>query len=260
MNELPGKASARVFAGALRSAFLGKKSDSAILFPTAGQTDLYVSGALRVLKKQVVRTNTEARRIEEVQERAVGVRLNDGSLIRSRSVISSVPHHSLSKLLPGKRRKEFGYLEKFSSSPIISIHLWFDREFMPDEHVGVIGGTIQWLFNARKIGSPSRSLTAVISAAYGLVELPKVSLVGLALRDIRSLYPESRNARLQSSVVIKERRATYSSTVEIERLRPVSETSIRNFFLAGDWTATGLPATVEGAVRSGFAAARAALR
>src|SRR5207245_7889918 len=95
MNELPEKASALTFAQALRSAFLGKMSDSTILFSSVGQTELYVNVTLGLLRKQTVLTSTEVAGVEVARGRVTGVRLKDGSLMRSKSVISAVLFSSL---------------------------------------------------------------------------------------------------------------------------------------------------------------------
>ena len=107
-------------------------------------------------------------------------------------------------------------------------------------------------------GKSTSYISAVISGAYDVVDLAKEKLVAIALQDMRDVYPESRAAKLLHSIVIKEKRATFSPTNNIEPFRPSAETPIQNFFLAGDWTNTGLPATIEGAVMSGFNAAKLA--
>jgi uncharacterized protein with NAD-binding domain and iron-sulfur cluster len=133
---------------------------------------------------------------------------------------------------------------------------------MSELYVGVIGKRIQWLFNRNGIinglKSKGSSLTAIISAAYDVVEKPKEELIQMAVEDIAQIYPAAANAKLIHASVIKEKRATFSCTNDIEGCRPDTHTPIRNLFLAGDWTNTGLPGTIEGAVMSGFKAANAA--
>ena len=157
-----------------------------------------------------------------------------------------------------RNEKPFADLSKFESSPIVSLHLWFDRDFMNVDYVGSIGRTLQWVFNRRRIVGDSRStgyISAVLSGAYAIVDEPKEKLILVALHELKDVFPAARQAKLIHSVVIKERRATFSATNEIEPFRPAPETQVRNFYLAGDWTNTGLPATIEGAVLSGFRAA-----
>ncbi|MDI6767041.1 MAG: hydroxysqualene dehydroxylase HpnE [Bacteroidota bacterium] len=266
MNEIPEKASALLFARSLKAAFLGKKSDSAILIPTIGQSELYVYEAQKLIEKHhgKIYLNSEVESLEVKENKIIGVILKDGNLIRAKNVISTIMPHALTKLIPNPLKKEqpFSLLDKFETSPIVSINLWFDKEFMDVDYIGLIDRNLQWIFNRRKlmnesalVGKSTSYITAVISAAYKLVNLPKEELITLALKDIHDTFPESRKAKLLHSVIIKEKRATISATNEVEQLRPSPGTPIENFYLAGDWTNTGLPATIEGAVISGFKAA-----
>lgn len=104
--------------------------------------------------------------------------------------------------------------------------------------------------------SSTNCLCGVISSAYQYIDMPKEKLLDIALKDIQKVFADSKKAKLIHSKCIKERRATFSATPEVERFRSSTETPIRNFFIAGDWTGTGLPATIEGAVISGFKAAK----
>ncbi len=266
MNELPQHASALLFARSLRATFLGSKSDARILIPTIGQTELYVDSAITYLSERSAKImlNAEVTSTEIVGPKVIGVQMKDGSVIKSTSVISSVPYHALVKLLPNEALNyhEFSSLHKLQSSPIVSIHLWFDKEFMPMDYIGLIDKNIQWLFNRRRIakdkGTPACYLAAVISGAYEQVGWTKEHLIDETVKDIGEVFPESQTSKLLHSVVIKEKRATFSPTSESESFRPSVRTSLTNFYLAGDWTATGLPATIEGAIMSGFAASKEA--
>ena len=264
MNEVPHKASALLFARSLRSTFLGTTSDARILVPTIGQTELYVDPALNHFSRHrvSVRTNTQVTSVLLDGKRAAGVELNGGKRILCGCVVSAVPYYAVAGMLPPAFRNEapFAHLRQFQSSPIVSLHLWFDKEFMTMDYVGLIGKNNQWLFNRRRIvsaaGTPTSYLTSVISGAHTHVEWTKQRLVTCAVQEIREIFPEAEGARLLHALVVKEKRATFSPTNEIEPLRPSAQTDVGNFFLAGDWTATGLPATIEGAIMSGFTAAR----
>lgn len=158
-----------------------------------------------------------------------------------------------------REEKPFCYLYKFDSSPIVSLHLWFDKEFMDTDFLGLIDQRVQWIFNRRRLmGGEKKSssyLSAVISGAYEFVDLQKEQLAQIAIDDLHRVFPQSLNAQMIHSVVIKEKRATFSPLVDIEQYRPSTNTPIQNFYIVGDWTDTGLPATIEGAVMSGFNAA-----
>ena len=263
MNEMPSSASALLFARSLRTAFLSKKSDSAILIPTIGQTDLYISGILRRLQAGdvVIRVNSEVTSLATNGDRVVSVSLRTGEEIQADSILSAVPYYAVSGLLPAQIRKlePFSRFNKITASPIISLHLWFEGEVTDLEYAGLINATLQWVFNRRRIMGENSGkggyLSCVISGARDIVELPKEELVRLAVRDIKKYFPGNRHNALKHSVVIKEKRATFSPTNETEEFRPDVRTPLKNFYLAGDWTRTGFPATIEGAVRSGFTAA-----
>jgi squalene-associated FAD-dependent desaturase len=267
MNEAPERASALLFARSLKLAFFGTKSDAAVLIPTVGQTELYVRGASEFLARHECRieTQTAVRSINILGNRATGVTLTDGRSILSDKVISAVPHFACAGLLPQQFRTTapFSHFHRFRSSPIVSIHLWFDQLQVDFDYAGVIGGTIQWIFNRRRLltESPKHTayLSAVISGAHTVVDSPKEELLALALQDVGRIVPEANHRRLLHSVIIKEKRATFSPTIESETIRPSTETPIQHFYLAGDWTNTGLPATIEGAIQSGFSAARCAM-
>lgn len=260
MNESPEKASALLFARSLRSTFLGNASDAMILIPTVGQTKLYVDGAVRLFANHgsKVLLNSEAKSLTFHKNKATGVVLKNGKRIHAKSVICAVPHAALMRLLPETIRhiEPFDHLKKIHFSPIVSIHLWFDRPIMDRDFVGLIDRRIQWIFNRRKImhqyGKPENHLSAIISGAYKYVDLPKEKLAKIAVDDIASVYPTARNAVLAHYVIIKEKRATFSPTNEVESFRPDQQSPIENLYLAGDWTNTGLPPTIEGAIMSGF--------
>jgi uncharacterized protein with NAD-binding domain and iron-sulfur cluster len=103
-------------------------------------------------------------------------------------------------------------------------------------------------------------LQLVISASYDLLQKPRQEIIDLCLKEVRQALPAARDAHLVKATVIKETAATFSPEPGCDRWRPKQGTSVRGLFLAGDWTATGWPATMEGAVRSGYLAAEAVLR
>ena len=266
MNELPERAAALPFARAMRRAFLERGADSRLLIPKVGQTELYVDGAVRFLDSRgsTVRRRTGVASVQTSRGSARGVVLRDGTKVAAGRVIAAVPPWALPGLLPGGAGMEevAGAAQRAGWSPIVSVTLWFDRSFMEETMVGLIGRRVQWAFNRREIlaeGGKGGSVACVISAAREEVEKAPAELAALAVSELRSVYPKARAAALVHSSVIKERRATHSPTPEAEAARPGAQTGVAGFYLAGDWTATGLPATIEGAVASGHLAAALAL-
>ena len=147
-------------------------------------------------------------------------------------------------------------VSRFTHSPITGIHLWFDRVITELPHAVLLDRTIQWMFNK----SEGRYIQLVVSASRSLTEKPRGEVIDLALRELAEFFPAVRKAKLEKAHVVKEVRATFSAAPGLEAERPGSETPLSNLFLAGDWTRSGWPATMEGAVRSGYLAAEAVTR
>ncbi len=153
-------------------------------------------------------------------------------------------------------------LSRFSSSPITGIHLWFDRQISELDHAVLLDRTIQWMFHksrlieSREKGSGSY-VELVVSCSRSLVEKSKTEIVEMAVKELQEFFPAARGANLLKSTVIKEVNATYSPGPGLDQYRPKPDTPWPRVFLSGDWTATGWPATMEGAVRSGYLTAEA---
>ena len=159
--------------------------------------------------------------------------------------------------LPFERLEELGLpAPKLDHSPITGVHLWFDREVTNLPHATLLDRTIQWMYNK----DAGRYLQLVVSASRDLTPLSRNEIIEIAIGDLRLYFPRIHDAKLLKAHVVKEQRATFSAAPETEGLRPPAESGPGNLFLAGDWTRTGWPATMEGAVRSGYLAAEAVTR
>ena len=175
-----------------------------------------------------------------------------GELLTADTYISAVPFERLEKLLP-----ELGIdYTPFEHSSITGIHLWFDRKVTDLPNAAMLDRTIQWMYN--KDGG--RYLQIVVSASKDLLTMGRQEIIDLAVKELAEFFPMVLQARLEKAQVVKEARATFSALPGLELKRPESKTKFPNFFLAGDWTRSGWPATMEGAVRSGYKAADAILR
>ena len=156
--------------------------------------------------------------------------------------------------LPFERLEALGLeAPRLEHSPIIGVHLWFDREITTLPHATLLDRTMQWMFNK----SGGRYLQLVVSASRDLTNLSRNDIIDMAVGDLRLYFPRVKEATLLKAHVVKEQRATFSAAPETEPLRPGTVSRFPNLFLAGDWTRTGWPATMEGAVRSGYLAAEA---
>jgi zeta-carotene desaturase len=183
--------------------------------------------------------------------------------LRADFAVLAVPFDVAARLLPALPEAEplRAQLGRFETSPITGIHLWFDREVTELDHAVLLDRTIQWMFHKSRIlacraGEGNGSyLELVVSSSKSLVEKPRNEILELALAELKEFFPKVADARLVKSTVIKEVHATYSALPGSDDYRPGAATVWPRVFLAGDWTATGWPATMEGAVRSGYRAA-----
>ena len=252
MNERVETAQAAAFLDALRIAFLGHWHHAALVFPQAGLSAIFADPAIRYIEAHggCVRCGTGVQMLVTEGGRVTAVRLRDASTIPCRAAILAVPHAEVVELYP----KDAGVPEDLlrmsgaPGSPIVSLHLWFREDFMDRDAVGLIGRTIHWVF--RK----GRHVALTISAAYDVVDMSREEIVAVAVRELREVFGPQVGTPYHS-LVIRERRATISLTPAVAAGRPGVRTGSPNLFLAGDWTATGLPATIEGAIRSGEQAA-----
>ena len=176
-------------------------------------------------------------------------------------MIAAVPPGELLEMLPPDVASDpfFAGCYRLETSPIVSIYLWFGSPVTDLPFAGLIGGEWQWLFNRHAFAGkegPGHTVTLVRSAARAFVEASREALLRRALDDLHRFVPASRRAVLRHALVIKEKRAAISPLRGAFGLRPSWRTPCAGFHLAGDWTATGLPATIEGATISGHACAR----
>ncbi len=192
--------------------------------------------------------------------------LDNGELATADYFVSALPFDAILELLPEDllgAHECFRLWNRLEASPITGIHLWFDRKVMDEPYLTVLERTLQWIFNKSKLYGQSGGgsyLLCVVSASYGLTPMSRGQIIEIALRELAEILPETRASTVVKATVIKEIRATYAPTPGTEALRPSAETPIPNLFLCGDWTATGWPATMESAVRSGFLCAEAILK
>lgn len=177
--------------------------------------------------------------------------------------VVAAPFQTVAALLPADSVAEQlkDKLKHFESSPITGIHLWFDREITPLPHAVLLDRTIQWMFQKSKFQhereGPGSYIEVVVSASKSLVPKSREEVLDIALRELAEFFPAVKESKVLKAAVIKEVHATYSVLPGLDQFRPNVKTDWPSIFLAGDWTASGWPATMEGAVRSGYLAAEA---
>jgi squalene-associated FAD-dependent desaturase len=279
LNEPVERAAAVLFHRVYQEAFLTSHRASRLVFPRRGWGVLMerlaayfesrggrlLRGARAeglVLEQGRVSALRHSKRPEKREEIAEG-RPPETHLETADAVVSAVPPPALLALVPEERRETppFSSLDRFAGSPIVSVDLWLDRVVVEREMLGLRDSEMEWLFDKGRLhgraGAPQH-LSFIVSAAYRSAEKTNAELVAAAVGALQNHFPAMAGARVERSLVQREAQATFASTPQLEALRPGAVTPIAGLFLAGDWTDTGLPATIEGAVRSGVRAADAA--
>ncbi len=251
-------------------AFLRSHSGWEVWIPRGALHDLYGDQ----LSKSLVSMGVDLRLRAGVQQLTVadgrvrGVTLRDGQPIEADHVVLAVPHHLAVPLLPANLKDDAGLrrIEQLEDAPISSVHLWFDRVVLPVPHATLVSRVSQWVF-ARpasaadaKATSGGQYLQVVISASREVDGRPQAEVIQQVVEELAAIWPAVGEATLRHSRIVTEHRAALSVMPGVEALRPPQQTAIPNLQLAGDWTRTGWPSTMEGAVRSGFLAAENILR
>ena len=243
----------------LKRAFFVDSKSSALLFPSIGLSEYYANFESIINKnKSKLFLN---RRIIQIVPKNIGFELlcSDGSKFEADYVISAIPPYSLMKILPTEIIKNsfFDEMKNYKYSPILSIYLWYEKEIYSEMFCALLGSRFHWLFNRNAYVKRKNTLfsyTLTTSFADDLINLNQTELSNIINEEL-CIFLKTKE-KLKFVKIIKERRATLLITPEIEDKRYRNESIIPGLFLAGDWTATRLPATIEGAAQSGVEAAK----
>jgi squalene-associated FAD-dependent desaturase len=270
LNEELERTGARYGVDVFWKAFLATRRGFEVGIPVVPLANLYDGCRAEIERRGgEVRLRAAVREIAVADERVAGVRFDNGESAYGDFYVLAVPHDEVLKLLPPavvERDANYSGLRHLAVSPITGIHFRLDREVMAAPFLTVLDRTIQWVFNKSRMleaqndgATGGQYLQIVVSASYGLVPLSRQEIIELCWRELCEVIPAAREAKLLKATVIKETAATFSPQPGCDRWRPPQVTGLKNLLLAGDWTATGWPATMEGAVRSGYLAAEAIL-
>jgi hydroxysqualene dehydroxylase len=260
LNQSPDVAAAGPFVEVLARMFNGSRRDAAIGLPMKPLDQLYAEPARRLLESagHQVRVGAPARLLVE-GARAAGVEI-DGKRIMAGQVVSSVPWFAFPAFaasVPALADLSAS-AGAMRASPIVTVNLWLDRTVTDAPFVGLPGRTFQWVFDkGRLFGEAWSHLSLTSSGAEDIVSWTNDALIAHARRELGEALPAAVGAIVRRSTAVRERRATFSLAPG-EPPRPGVDTPVEGLFLAGDWTDTGLPATIEGAVVSGHRAAEQA--
>jgi len=284
LDEELGQTDARYGIEVFWKAFLANNSGYRVGIPSVPLADLYEGCREAVVQRGgEVRVRYGIREIRIREDRFASAVLDDGTEIPAYACVAAVPHDVLLNLLPKEMGEGNGFvagLRNIKTSPITGVHLWYDRTVMTEPFLTLLDHKTQWIFNktllyrsAETNGRDTRPsehtgqlaegrgqyLQLVISASYDLVLRSRQEIIDLCCRELQDVLPATRDAKLFKATVIKEINATFSPAPGVDRWRPAQATPVKNLFLAGDWTQTGWPSTMESAVRSGYLAAEAVL-
>jgi squalene-associated FAD-dependent desaturase len=262
LNQSPDVAAAAPFVRVVAELFGPRVEDSAVGLARVPLDELFVTPAVRAIESLggTVRFKTTAHVIVGDDARVRGVRTADGD-IAANVVVSAVPWFAFGDLWPSGPPPAIADVaaraSQMDSSPIVTVNLWLDGPVLPQPFVGFAGGPMHWAFDKRAIvGESAQHLSIVSSGAIDLVNQDNAAIAAAAVAQLSSALPEMRARRVLRSVVVREHRASFSLAPG-GPVRPSATTPIAGFYLAGDWTNTELPATIEGAALSGRIAADA---
>lgn len=264
LNQSPEVAVAAPFVRVLAEMFGPRVEDSSIGLPSVPLDELFGVASQRFIEARGGRVliKSPARVVMRDPGAIDHVRVG-GEPIECRAVVSAVPWHALDRLwdagVPPALTGVATRARAMASAPIVTVNVWLDGPLDAAQFIGLVGRPMHWIFDKRAIfDAHAAHLSVVTSGADDIVRLDNATLAGMAIEEIRRAIPAAKARTMTRSVVVREHRATFSLAPG-QPPRPPNHTPLAGFYLAGDWTDTGLPATIESAVVSGRAAADLAL-
>jgi zeta-carotene desaturase len=263
LNQQPQHAAADPFVRILAQMFGPDPGAASVILPTRPLHEMYAEPARRYISARGGEVRTSALARLSVSDGAVAHVEVRGERFMAPQVIAAVPWFALRTLFgspsPIALEGLFGVVAQMQPTPIVTVNLWYDRTIMQEPFVGLPGRTLQWVFDKRHaFGESASHLSLVSSGATEIVAKTNSELSALAAEEVEASLPSARDVWPIRATVVREKQATFSLAPG-QPARPGTRTELRNLFLAGDWTDTGLPATIEGAVISGHRAAEACL-
>ena len=286
LNVAGDDANLALAATVVKTALLGSRDAADIGVPAVPLGDLHGEAAMNLLQRLGVRARLGAKvaaiettggtlpgmgrpftvRLGRPADRADGAAgtIEAGRVIEADGVVLAVPPDQAARLLPRAAGVPAGTWQGLGSSPIVNVHAIYDRRVMQLPFLAAVDSPVQWVFDRTEQSGLARDqarasgqyLAVSVSAADEMVDLSAARLREIFLPALGELFPAARTARVTDFFVTRERRATFRQVPGCERLRPPAATALPGLAVAGAWTDTGWPDTMEGAVRSGLNAAR----
>ncbi|HVO74314.1 MAG TPA: hydroxysqualene dehydroxylase HpnE [Ignavibacteriaceae bacterium] len=247
LNTNIKKASAKTFSIILKKIFFRGNRSASIIIPGKGLSEAFCSDAENFIKKNngKISFSEEVTALCTQNEKITGIRTNKREIRDFDFIVSAVPLYALQRILPG-----YGFegINEFEYSTIVTIHIWLKENPLSGKFYGLIDSPVQWIFNH------DSHLTLVISDANYLSDVSKEEIFNTAAEEL-SRYAKIEKSFITNYLVIKEKRATFIPSAAILNIRPDPQSNFNNLIFAGDWINTGLPSTIESAVKSGRMAA-----
>jgi squalene-associated FAD-dependent desaturase len=265
LNETPERIGSRYARKVFVDGFLRHRRGFELVLPAVPLDRLYGDELRRWLEERRVRLrmNRGAKALRISEGRVESVELRTGESLTADWYVLAVPFDGVLDLLPAEVVEAFPYfqgLKRLETSPITSVHLWYDRPIMDLQHVVLVDCVGQWVFNRGEVHPGEHYIQVVVSASRQFRGLGHAEVERRIVAELASLFPAAAPTVLRRARVVTEHGATFSAVPGVDEWRPQQASPLVNLLLAGDWTATGWPATMEGAVRSGYLAAEAILK
>jgi len=249
-------APAKLLINVLKLGFLSNSQNSKLIFSKVGLTKLIEPIEKKIFNNSKIFKSTRVKKIINENNKIIRLLLNNGEYIIANSFISTVLPIELKKMNLDSNIEKFNFFDGWEYSSVLSIYLWYDGDIFDFDFIGVIDSPIHWIFNRREIFEDQNIaypnlISIIISSANELINLNSNEILDLVREEILNILPEIKNRNLLHFRIIKEKFATLKIDKSVEKSRPNNNTNFSNLFIAGDWTNTDLPATIESAALSG---------
>ncbi len=266
LNGDTSRVSADLALMVFQEGFLRSRNGANVGWAKVGLSKLLPEAAQRYIEERGgrVRLGEGVGAVEVEGGRVTGLQTEAGP-VTADAYIVALPSESVLDVLPAALQRDefFSRIARITTSPIVNVHLRYDRRVWRRGFAAFLNTPVQWVFNKSKLWGeegPAQYLDVSLSGAHDFIDLPSAEIIQLITKEMFALFPETRGAELTRSLVVKQRDATFDALPGIRALRPTQATPLPNLFLAGDWTQTGWPATMESAVRSGQMVAAAVIQ
>lgn len=246
MNTPIEQASAILFLKMIKIIFFSGEDSSKIIIPKVGLSEalIYPAESWILENGGIINCSERVRVIEFNGDQAVSVKTNKRKINNFEILVSAIPADKLKNLVNNEVVNKIE-IPSFKYSPILSVNLWLDNNPLEGSFFGLIGGEFHWLFNKKDY------VTLIKSSAFNIIDLDKKELIKMADSELRKYFPILIDIEIVDANVIKERKATFNSDTKSVERRNEFVGGFGNMFIAGDWINTGLPSTIESAVKSG---------